>query len=58
MIETYKVMLKIVRNRMLVIKEVALEHDIYNDEWHELIIQENSLIKLIKIADKQKKIKE
>ena len=50
----YEVMLEVVRNRMKEIEQVALEQDSYNEEWLQLTVTENCLIKLIKIEKERK----
>ena len=48
----YTLLLSIVRDRKCHIDELSMEDDKYNREWNQLKLMEDSLWKLVKIAQK------
>ena len=40
--------------RLSVIRELSLEDDLFNEEWQELRVLQDSMLRLIKIREKQK----
>lgn len=43
-------MLEAVRNKLKAIEQISLEDESYNEEWLQLLVMQNSLIKLTKIV--------